>query len=97
MIALSTSLYSPDFGACSKRLQCGREQCHVRSGVAVDTAAELLNGPIHHRLLLHIRRSDADQVTTVLELGLHGFSRNSSRATSSQRRSSVLTVSEASG
>jgi AcrR family transcriptional regulator len=72
--ALARDIVTPRVVACRTRLERAREEGQVRPDVDLDIAVELLYGPIYHRVLLHTRPPDADQVTTVLELAFRGLS-----------------------
>jgi AcrR family transcriptional regulator len=72
--ALARDIIIPRMDACRMRLERAREQGELNPDVDLHTAVELLYGPIYHRLLLHTRPPDADQVTTVLETAFRGLS-----------------------
>lgn len=70
---LVREIINPRVVACRARLDRAREQGQIRADVDLDTAVELLYGPIYHRLLLHTRLPSAAQVRTVLELAFRGL------------------------
>jgi Tetracyclin repressor-like, C-terminal domain len=90
-------LIAPRVVACRKRLQRACEQGQVRPDVDLDTAVQLIHGPIEHGVLLPTRPLDADQVATVLELAFRGPRRDLSRAAPSRKRPSMLNDLEATG
>jgi AcrR family transcriptional regulator len=72
--ALARDIITPRVIACRTRLERAREQGQLNPDVDLDTAVELLYGPIYHRLLLHTHPLDADQVMSVLETAFRGLS-----------------------
>jgi AcrR family transcriptional regulator len=79
---LAGEIIAPRIAACIKRLERAREQGEIRPDADLGVIVELLYGPIYHRLLLHTRPLDPEQVTTVLELaflGLRGRKRRPTR------------------
>jgi AcrR family transcriptional regulator len=71
--ALVREIIKPRVDACRKRLERAREDGQVRPDADLDTAVELLYGPLYHRLLLHTRPPSSEQVTAVLELAFSGL------------------------
>jgi AcrR family transcriptional regulator len=51
--ALYDRLIRQRISACAKRLAAGQDAGQVAAGIDLDVAAELLYGPVYHRLLLH--------------------------------------------
>jgi AcrR family transcriptional regulator len=70
---LAGEIIQPRVAACVRRLERAREQGEIRPDADVGVIVELLYGPIYHRLLLHTRLLDGEQVTTVLELAFAGL------------------------
>jgi AcrR family transcriptional regulator len=70
---LAGEIIQPRVAACIRRLERAREQGEIRPDADVGVIVELLYGPIYHRLLLHTRLLDGEQVTTVLELAFAGL------------------------
>jgi AcrR family transcriptional regulator len=70
---LAGEIIQPRVAACTRRLERAREHGEIRPDADVGVIVELLYGPIYHRLLLHTRPLDGEQVTTVLELAFAGL------------------------
>lgn len=75
--AMAAALYSrfigPRIAAVAARLAAAQRHGQVAAGIDLEVAAELLYGPVYHRLLLHSGPLTADYAATVTGMVLGGL------------------------
>jgi AcrR family transcriptional regulator len=71
--AFYARLTGPRMAAFARRLAAGQAQGQVAAGIDLGAAAELLYGPVYHRLLLHSGPLTPDYVARVVDMGLAGL------------------------